>query len=433
MPFILTQYAQEVLGWSPIQFGLASVVMPVTAAVGTVAAQAIATRGGFRPVAAVGLALTGLGCLLLTQVSVDGSYFGDIFFGLLLFGPGIGAAYVAGSIASLAGVAEAEAGLASGLSNASFQIGGAVGVAILSTRRRVRRARRRPPRRADRTASSPPSPRRSPSPRSAWCRRACCSAAPPSPRPPSQPPAHRTEGASHEEPADRARRRSGRPRARQLLVKEKELTRARDALAAERRRMPWMAVEKDYRFEGPDGPASLLDLFEGRRQLIVYRAFYAPDVTTYPASGGAYPERACVGCSFGADQVAHPAHLNARDTTLVYVSRAPQAEIQGLKQRMGWELIPWYTLTDDFDKDFGVDEWHGHNAFIREGDRIFRTYFIDARGDEQMGTTWSYLDITALGRQEEWEDSPEGYPQTPPYEWWNYHDAYGKERSRPSS
>src|SRR3954453_1367771 len=80
-----------------------------------------------------------------------------------------------------------------------------------------------------------------------------------------------------------------------LLVKEKELTRARDALAAERRRMPWMAVEKDYRFEGPSGPASLPDLFEGRRQLIVYRAFYAPDVTTYPASGGAYPERACVG------------------------------------------------------------------------------------------------------------------------------------------
>src|SRR5438270_218397 len=140
----------------------------------------------------------------------------------------------------------------------------------------------------------------------------------------------------------------------QLLVKEKELTRARDALAAERRRMPWMAVEKHYRFEGPDGPATLTDLFQGRRQLIVYRAFYAPDVTTYPASGGAYPERACVGCSLGADQVAHPAHLNARDTTLVYVSRAPQAEIQDLKKRMGWELIPWYTLTDDFDKDFGV-------------------------------------------------------------------------------
>src|SRR5919199_2359532 len=196
----------------------------------------------------------------------------------------------------------------------------------------------------------------------------------------------------------------------ELLVKEKEVTRTRDALAAERRRMPWMAVEKDYRFEGPDGPASRADLFEGRHQLIVYRAFYAPDVTTYPAGGGAYPERACVGCSFVADQVAHPAHLNARDTTLVFVSRAPQAEIQGLKERMGWQLIPWYTITDDFDADFDVGEWHGTNAFYRDGDdRIYRTYFIDSRGDEAMGTTWAYLDITALGRQEEWEDSPEGY------------------------
>jgi predicted dithiol-disulfide oxidoreductase (DUF899 family) len=202
----------------------------------------------------------------------------------------------------------------------------------------------------------------------------------------------------------------------QLLVEEKKLTRARDALAAQRRRMPWMAVEKDYRFEGPEGPAGLLDLFEGRRQLIVYRFFYGPEVTTY-AEGGSYPERACVGCSFVADQVGHPAHLNARDTTLAFVSRAPQTDIQGLTERMGWN-------TDDFDADFGVDEWHGTNAFIRDGKQIFRTYFIDSRGDEAMGSTWSYLDVTALGRQEEWEDSPEGYPQTPPYTWWDYHDAY---------
>ena len=210
----------------------------------------------------------------------------------------------------------------------------------------------------------------------------------------------------------------------QLLVKEKELTRARDALAAQRRRMPWMAVEEDYRFEGSNGPATMLDLLEGRRQLIVYRFFYGPDITTFAAAGGAYPERACVGCSFVADQVAHPAHLNARDTTLAFVSRAPQADIHGLKERMGWD-IPWYTLTDNFDADFDVDEWHGTNAFIRDGGRIFRTYFIDSRGDEAMGSTWSYLDITALGRQEEWEDSPEGYPQTSAYQWWNYHDAYG--------
>ncbi|MGH2989374.1 MAG: DUF899 domain-containing protein [Solirubrobacterales bacterium] len=210
-----------------------------------------------------------------------------------------------------------------------------------------------------------------------------------------------------------------------LLVKEKEHTRAGDALAAERRRMPWMAVEKAYEFDGPDGKVSLLDLFEGRRQLIIYRAFYAPEVTT-TAEGTSYPERACVGCSMVADQVAHLAHLNARDTTLAFASRAPQAEIQALKERMEWEHIPWYEITDEFDADFGVDEWHGHNAFIREGDRIFRTYFVHSRGAEHIGSTWSHLDITALGRQEEWEDSPEGYPQTsPPGQWWNYHDAYG--------
>jgi predicted dithiol-disulfide oxidoreductase (DUF899 family) len=204
-----------------------------------------------------------------------------------------------------------------------------------------------------------------------------------------------------------------------MLEKEKALTRSRDALAAERRRMPWMAVEKTYAFEGPDGRASLLELFDGRSQLIVYRAFFEPGVY-------GWPDHACRGCSFLADQVAHLAHLNARDTTLAFASRAPQADIDRVKARMGWEM-PWYTITDSFDLDFGVDEWHGTNAFIREDDKIFRTYFINSRGDEAMGSTWSYLDITALGRQEVWEDSPEGYPQTPPYKWWNWHDNYDAE------
>ncbi len=133
MPFILTQYAQGVLHYSPLEFGFASVVMPVTAAVGSIVGQAIATKGGLRAVAITGMVLTGLGCLLLTGVSVDGSYLGDMFLPLLIFGPGLGAAYVAGSIGSLAGVAERDAGLASGLNNSSFQIGGAVGVAIVST------------------------------------------------------------------------------------------------------------------------------------------------------------------------------------------------------------------------------------------------------------------------------------------------------------
>jgi predicted dithiol-disulfide oxidoreductase (DUF899 family) len=219
----------------------------------------------------------------------------------------------------------------------------------------------------------------------------------------------------------------------EMLVKEKELTRARDALAAERRRMPRMAVEKDYRFQGPDGPASLLDLFEGRRQLIVYRFFFEPGVADWPEGG-------CRGCSVvTGDQVSHLAHLNARDTTLAFASRAPQPDIERWKARMGWEQIPWYTVTDDFDADFGVDEWHGTNAFFRDGERIFRTYFINDRGDEALGSTFSYLDMTALGRQEEWEDSPEGYPRTPraaaptvgwrnwgPYQWWNLRDEYEK-------
>ncbi|MFJ6118913.1 putative dithiol-disulfide oxidoreductase (DUF899 family) [Streptomyces sp. 3212.3] len=202
----------------------------------------------------------------------------------------------------------------------------------------------------------------------------------------------------------------------ELRVKEKEVTRAHDALAAQRRRMPRMEVEKAYSFEGPDGPVSLVELFEGRRQLIVYRFFFEPGVT-------GWPERGCPGCSLMADQVAHLAHLNARDTAYAHVSRAPQPDIERLKARMGWD-VPWYTLTDGFDAEFGVEQWHGTNAFLREGKRVFRTYFVNHRGDEALGSTWSYLDLTALGRQEDWEDSPEGYPQTRAYEWWRRHDEY---------
>ena len=207
----------------------------------------------------------------------------------------------------------------------------------------------------------------------------------------------------------------------QLLVKEKALTRARDALAAERRRMPWIAVNKEYHFQGPEGKATLLALFGGYRQLILYRAFFEPGVL-------GWPQHACRGCSQVADQVAHVAHLHARDTALVFVSRASQPEIAALKARMGWQM-PWYTLTDRFDADFGVDQWHGTNVFFRDGEQVFRTYFINNRGDEQMGNTWNYLDITALGRQEVWEDSPAGYPQSPPYGWINWHDNYAAEAS----
>ena len=182
-----------------------------------------------------------------------------------------------------------------------------------------------------------------------------------------------------------------------------------------------MVVGKNYEFNGPNGKVSLLDLFEGRRQLVIYRAFFEPGVF-------GWPDHACRGCSFGADQVAHLAHPNARYTTLAYASRAPQADIARLKAHMNWEM-PWYTITDSFDMDFGVDEWYGYNAFIGDGNKVFRTYFINGREAEAMGTTWSYLDITALRRQEAWEDSPEGYPQDPPHEWLNWHDNYDSEPS----
>src|SRR5260370_14559264 len=119
--------------------------------------------------------------------------------------------------------------------------------------------------------------------------------------------------------------------------------------------MPWLAVEKAYEFEGPEGKASLLEVFEGRRQLIIYRAFFEPGVF-------GWPDHACIGCSLVADQVADVAHLDARDTTLASASRAPQADIERLKARMAWG-VPWYPTTDRFDADFRMDEWHGTNAF----------------------------------------------------------------------
>jgi EmrB/QacA subfamily drug resistance transporter len=133
MPFILTLYAQEVLGYSAVKFGLTSMVFPALAAVGSIVGQSIVLRFGFRPVAAVGLALMGGGALALTQVSVGGSYFGDIFLGLLIFGPGIGLAFVTATVAALAGVAEHDSGVASGLSNTAFQMGAAIGTAIVAT------------------------------------------------------------------------------------------------------------------------------------------------------------------------------------------------------------------------------------------------------------------------------------------------------------
>jgi predicted dithiol-disulfide oxidoreductase (DUF899 family) len=208
-------------------------------------------------------------------------------------------------------------------------------------------------------------------------------------------------------------------------VKEKEATRARDALAAERRRLPRVHVAKDYVFDGPAGKTGLADLFEGRTQLLLYHFMFGPN-----------QDVGCDGCSMFVDQIGHLAHLHTRDTSFALVSRAPIAKIEAYRKRMGWE-IPWYSSFEtDFNVDFGVGpetpqegvyqdgESFGLSVFIRDGDGVFRTYFTTHRGVEALGSVWTFLDLTPLGRQEEWEDSPDGYPQTKPYEWWRRHDEY---------
>jgi predicted dithiol-disulfide oxidoreductase (DUF899 family) len=202
-----------------------------------------------------------------------------------------------------------------------------------------------------------------------------------------------------------------------LLVKEKEATRARDALAAERRRLPMVLIEKPYAFDGPTGPLRLLDLFEGRRQLILYHFMFAPGV-------GGWPDAGCVGCSMFVDQVGHLAHFHARDTSFCLVSGAPLAKLDQYKRRMEW-TIPWVSSApSDFNADFGVETTFGLSVFLRDGDRVYRTYFTAGRGVEALGSVWTFLDLTPFGRQEAWEDSPAGRPQGEAYAWWRRHDEY---------
>jgi predicted dithiol-disulfide oxidoreductase (DUF899 family) len=211
-----------------------------------------------------------------------------------------------------------------------------------------------------------------------------------------------------------------------LLAKEKAATRARDALAAERRRLPMVKIDKDYVFEGPDGMARLVDLFDGRRQLIICHFMFGPNEL-----------EGCEGCSMTVDDMGHLAHLHARDTSLVLVSRAPQAKIKPFQKRMSW-VVPWYSsFGSEFNFDLGVtsgeEEKSGLSVFLRDGDDVYRTYFTSGRGDEMLGSVWSYLDLTPFGRQEIWEDSPEGWPQTEPYVWWRHHDQYVDPAASPAS
>ena len=203
-----------------------------------------------------------------------------------------------------------------------------------------------------------------------------------------------------------------------LLVEEKQLTRARDALAAERRRLPMMRVEKEYSFEGPEAEFSLLDLFDGRRQLIVYRFFLDPGMQI-----ASYPENGCPGCTMFADNLPNLTHLKARDTTMVFVSAGSQQAIRTYRERMGWD-VPWYTTLDDFTADFGVSEYWGVNVFLRDGNHIYRSYYANGRAAEDLASVWGLLDITPFGRQEEWQDAPDGVPQERTGSWVRRHDEY---------
>ncbi len=202
----------------------------------------------------------------------------------------------------------------------------------------------------------------------------------------------------------------------ELRIKEKALTRARDALNAERRRLPMVRIEKTYQLQGEQGPATLLDLFEGRPQLIVYHFMFGPDW-----------EAGCEGCSWVTDAMSHPAHLHARGTSLALVSRAPLEKLLAYRQRLGWSL-PWYSsLGSDFNYDFDATNDDGENhvasVFLRDGDTVYRTYYTDRRGVEHLGSHWTWLDLTPYGRQEPWEDSPAGWPKGAKY-WTSRHDEY---------
>ncbi|MCV7172261.1 DUF899 domain-containing protein [Mycobacterium manitobense] len=203
----------------------------------------------------------------------------------------------------------------------------------------------------------------------------------------------------------------------ELLVREKELTRHKDEVSAARRRLPMVEITEPYLFDTESGPVSLLDLFDGRRQLIVQHFMFGPDW-----------DEGCAGCSMMADHIGPLSHLHAKDTSLVLISRAPVGKLLAFRDRMGWDL-PWVssgtsTFNEDFEATVDGEERHAISAFLRDGDRVFHTWSTYRRGEEPFMVVFDLLDLTAYGRQESWEVSPEGWPQQPPYEWMRLHDAY---------
>ena len=222
-----------------------------------------------------------------------------------------------------------------------------------------------------------------------------------------------------------------------LLAREKEVTRARDELGALRRRLPMVRIDKPYVFQGPNGPARLIDLFEGRRQLYVHHFMWVDA-----------RNEGCPGCSRSADLMFNDAHfevLRTRDVAFAAISRAPLADITAYKTHKGWSF-PWYSSHGtDFNHDFQVTldpsrgppaynyrdkqellasglsedslrgDWPGSSVFLRDGENVFHTYSTYARGMDLLFTPFNFLDLTPFGRQEEWEDSPPGWPQRPTY------------------
>lgn len=202
-----------------------------------------------------------------------------------------------------------------------------------------------------------------------------------------------------------------------LLIKEKELTRLSDKIAAERRRLPMYKVEKNYQFETQDGPKDFPTLFDGRRQLIVYHFMFDPAW-----------EKGCPGCSWVVDAMSHPAHLNARGISMVIIGLAPLKKLLAYKERMGWGHTWASSFGSDFNRDFGATkesgEDHVTSVFLRDGANIYQTYRSEKRGCEHLGSHWTYLDLTLFGRQEDWEDSPAGWPQFKTYSIDHRHNEY---------
>ena len=204
-----------------------------------------------------------------------------------------------------------------------------------------------------------------------------------------------------------------------MTAREETAAAVMHELAAARKRMPMVRVEADYRFEGREGERSLPELFDGRSQLILYRFYFEEGV-------GGWPDAGCAGCSSFADGIPVLGLLHARDITFAMASPAPQPNLRRYAERMGWTDVPWYTiLSESFSADFGVEEWFGLNVFLRDGDDVYRTYFLQHGPMVQtIGSVWSVFSLTPYGGQGVDEEVPEGWPQAPLSFWYRRHDEF---------